>query len=300
MISSGKPVVVREINVLVFAVIFMSLFLPVCFADDIESLKTLVYKLSTEEGNHSAAAIELRRLAMMAEEPLEKAGYNYGAAFEYFLFEDYQLTEKMLSKIDQSAGFTQEIQLLRAEAAARDLKIDVAVTFMDHLVKTSRNSDIVFFATNSMASLFFQKDEPEKAEQILLNSERKNQRGLSAIEKYKGKKKKSPSMGGLLGLLPGMGYAYSGEYLNGLRSFLLNSVFIFGMADTANDKNWGAFSVITFFELTWYSGSVFGGMDAAYRYNRVLIEDTIDEINGHQQFQLDLEKLPLVSLSFEF
>ena len=65
-------------------------------------------------------------------------------------------------------------------------------------------------------------------------------------------------MGGLLGLVPGLGYAYSGEHANALRCLILNGLFIFGMVHTAENDDWGAFSVISFFELTWYSGSIYG------------------------------------------
>ena len=34
-------------------------------------------------------------------------------------------------------------------------------------------------------------------------------------------------LGGILGIIPGLGYAYSGEYSNAARSLILNSLFIF-------------------------------------------------------------------------
>ena len=71
-----------------------------------------------------------------------------------------------------------------------------------------------------------------------------------------------------MGLIPGFGYFYSGEYASGLRAILLNGLFIYGMIDTADKDEWGAFAVISFFEFTWYGGSIYGGIDAAYRYNR--------------------------------
>ena len=71
--------------------------------------------------------------------------------------------------------------------------------------------------------------------------------------------------GGVLGLVPGLGYAYSGEYANAVRSLILNSLFIWGMVETADDDQWGLFALVTFGEFTWYSGSIYGGIDAAHR-----------------------------------
>ena len=68
-------------------------------------------------------------------------------------------------------------------------------------------------------------------------------------------------------MVPGMGYAYSGEWANALRSLLLNGLFAWAMAETAEDDEWALFGVCTFFEITWYSGSIYGGIDAAHRWN---------------------------------
>ncbi|MBN1558006.1 MAG: membrane protein insertion efficiency factor YidD [Lentisphaerae bacterium] len=90
---------------------------------------------------------------------------------------------------------------------------------------------------------------------------------LSEIMETAPPARRSPRLGGILGLVPGLGYAYSGEYANALRSLLLNGIFIWGMVETAGEEQWGGFAVISFFELTWYSGSIYGGIDAAHRFN---------------------------------
>lgn len=79
---------------------------------------------------------------------------------------------------------------------------------------------------------------------------------------------KSPRLGGILGIVPGLGYAYSGEYGNMFRSMFLNGIFGWAMFECADHDRWGLFSVTAFFELTWYTGSIYGGIDAAHRYNR--------------------------------
>jgi hypothetical protein len=102
---------------------------------------------------------------------------------------------------------------------------------------------------------------------------------VQALDEYIHASKKSPLIGGLAGLFPGGGYWYSGEIANGFRSLLMNSLFMFGMYHTAEHNQWGAFGVITFFEITWYSGSIYGGIDAAHRYNRDRMKQCIDELN---------------------
>jgi len=45
--------------------------------------------------------------------------------------------------------------------------------------------------------------------------------------------------------------------------------------------------VITFFEFTWYSGSVYGGIDAAQRYNRRRLDSAVNSVNGDAGFEPD-------------
>ncbi|MBU1909693.1 MAG: hypothetical protein KJ726_06585, partial [Verrucomicrobia bacterium] len=111
---------------------------------------------------------------------------------------------------------------------------------------------------------------------------------------------RSPKLGGMLGFIPGVGYFYAGEWANGFRSILLNSLFLFGMVDTADEEQWGAFAVITFFEFTWYYGSIYGGIDGAHRYNRNRLETAVNGIHGASGFEPESTRLPTVSLKFQF
>ena len=96
---------------------------------------------------------------------------------------------------------------------------------------------------------------------------------LRLVEDYAAGSDKSPTVGGLLGIVPGLGYAYSGEWSNMVRSMVLNGLFGWAMFECADREEWGLFAVTTFFELTWYTGSIYGGIDAAHRYNRERLEN---------------------------
>ena len=93
---------------------------------------------------------------------------------------------------------------------------------------------------------------------------------------------------------------YSGEYGNATRSLILNGLFVFGMIQTADDESWGAFSCLTLFELAWHTGSIYGGVDAAHRYNRHRLDETIEVIRGNASMRPDFSALPIVSLQYTF
>ena len=100
--------------------------------------------------------------------------------------------------------------------------------------------------------------------------------------------------------MPGCGYFYSGEIANGVRSLLLNGLFIWGMVETAEDKEWAVFSAITFFEITWYTGSIYGGIDAAHRHNHDRLHRAIDALDGRAVMQPDPALLPEIGIRFRF
>ena len=104
----------------------------------------------------------------------------------------------------------------------------------------------------------------------------------------------------MLGLVPGFGYIYSGEYANAARSIILNGLFIWGMVETAADDQWAVFSVLTFAELTWYSGSIYGGIDSAHRHNQRRLDAAVSDVRGEKQLRPDLAQVPLFTLKFDF
>jgi hypothetical protein len=72
------------------------------------------------------------------------------------------------------------------------------------------------------------------------------------------------------------------------------------MVSTAEDDEWGAFTVISFFEATWYTGSIYGGVDASHRFNERRLQGCVDRVEGASGFEPDYGKLPVLSLRFEF
>jgi len=207
----------------------------------------------------------------------------------------------MLDIVDQAtAELRQAIVLLRGEIALTEESWREALFYMDTLLKGRPRPGAELLATRRSATAYLRQKDISSARESLRRRPSGNTQQLGELEKYVSGRDRNPLIGGSLGLLPGFGYAYSGEYANALRSLLLNGLFIYGMVDTAGDEEWGAFAAISFFELTWYTGSIYGGIDAAHRHNRDRLAKTLDAINGTSRFSVDLERIPVVSLKFQF
>ncbi len=256
----------------------------------------------SDEAAYGNAALEFRRLAATSGPTTERGAYYWMAAYAYYRSDEWGLSDKMLNSAETlDATLDLPTLLLRAEnAVARQQKMEA--DFYLHVLRENPAAlpDLRRYAARRSACLLADMCRPDEAIAVLELAPGDNDAGMRALSRYAAGRDKKPVFGGVLGLVPGLGYAYSGEYANALRSLILNGLFIFGMVHTAENDQWGAFGVITFFEITWYSGSIYGGIDAAHRYNRRRLEDCCRRIMEAAEYQPDLSKLPVLSLQFTF
>lgn len=222
------------------------------------------------EGLHEMAAIEFRRFFLEQNEPKTPDPLLH-AAHSYLEAERPMLAQKMLQEAEaHTVEHNPELAILQAEQAFMTGNTEAAVYFLE--TANPDRSDLQIFARKRTLEWLVRGGQVSRAIQLSDESEKK------AIEVYQSAPEKSPLVGGLMGLFPGAGYWYSGETANGFRSLILNSIFMFGMVHTAQEDQWGAFAAISFFEITWYSGSIYGGIDAAHRYNQRQMEHCIDQL----------------------
>lgn len=253
-------------------------------------------------GQHASAALEFRRQALeINDSPESRAALFWCAAHEYHRAADYELSDKMLDASEnEDASLLNPALLLRGETAAVTRDWPAAAFYFQSLASTGVNSNITRYASRRLAITELHRRNPDAARRSLTGTGADETASLVALDRYTSGRNKRPWLGGLLGLIPGLGYAYSGEFANAGRSLILNSIFIFGMVSTAQDENWGAFAAISFFELTWYSGSIYGGIDAAHRYNQGRLDACSQGIMNNASFAPDYATLPAITLQFHF
>ncbi|MBI3330083.1 MAG: tetratricopeptide repeat protein [Nitrospinae bacterium] len=80
---------------------------------------------------------------------------------------------------------------------------------------------------------------------------------------------RSPALAGALSLvIPGTGHFYTGRFRDGVMALLLNGAFLAAGIEAVTAGNEAAAGLLFFFEAAWYSGSVYGAVNAAHKYNR--------------------------------
>jgi hypothetical protein len=250
-------------------------------------------------GEHAAAAVEFRRLALTAPAS-ESASWYWMAARSYLHIGDPARATAMLDRLDDTGlALRAESSLLRAEVArAAGDPVDADFYFRSALPGL-REEALRRFTQGRLAELAAQGGDLAAARAALPEGEA-SQAARAALEAYAAGRDKSPRLGGTLGLIPGLGYAYAGEYANAVRCLILNSLFLYGMARFAEEEQWGGFAVVTFFELTWYSGSIYGGFDAAHRYNQRRFDTLTRELGASASLEPDPEVLPALRLRVLF
>ncbi len=267
------------------------------------SVKPLRWQLPlalVAERDHAGAALEFRRLALEEADPSVCETFSWLAAYEYGLIQRWDVVANLLDDTEVKMPELMPARLLlRAELAATRQEYASAAFFLSEIDATAPPA-LRRYAARRRAVAEVKAGRNSAALKALEGSPGDELKGLSAVKRYARGSNKTPVVGGLLGFVPGLGYAYAGEYPNALRSAVLNGLFIFGMFDTAHKEQWGAFAVITVFEITWYSGSIYGGIDASYRFNLNRQQQAVTGIMDGADYAPDLHALPTLRLQFRF
>jgi TolA-binding protein len=85
--------------------------------------------------------------------------------------------------------------------------------------------------------------------------------------------RKSPALAGLMSaVIPGTGHFYTGRWRDGTIALLLNGAFLAAGIEAVSAGNEAAAGLLLFFEAAWYSGAIYGAVNATQKYNRDLEE----------------------------
>lgn len=241
------------------------------------------------EGQYAAAAIEFRRLALHAESPSDAATWLWMAANAYAQPADVhaaRLASDLLDDVEDAAppddpAYPLPIAFLRAELSLRLREPGAARYYFQSIPDAippsadpaQADAWREYAARGAAAAALADHDLPAARAAATPYPE-----ALAAVDAYAAVPHKSPLLGGILGIIPGAGYLYSGEYGNAIRSVILNSLFIWAMVETAIEDQWALFGVTTFLETTWYTGSIYGGIDSAHRHNREALDRATAEL----------------------
>ena len=254
------------------------------------------------DNQHAQAAVEYRRLAMQTERPAEQGALYWMAGYEYVQAERYMQADRMLRNVEDAAPeLESEVYLLRSQSSQARRRLREAAFYLEHLNTPGQPAPLRLLAAKRLAAVQMAQQDTDGARKILRDAQGPQlDEALNAIAVYEAGRDKRPLVGGLLGIIPGLGYAYSGEYASALRSLMLNALCIWGVVEFAEEDQWAGVAVVGFAEITFYSGSIYGGADAAARYNERRLQAATRVIDGNTRITPDLIALPILTLQYQF
>ncbi len=247
-----------------------------------------------DTGDYAAAALDFRRAAA-EEDSSETRAHLYLAAAEAYMFAGcIDRMERMLdhAEEEQSDAIAGDIHSWLRVAhdeivgdwssaaiwAESMVTAETDSSIATNAQKTARREIALRHATVDALRAHDYATAKRLADKLDDSLAADSSLARSVVDSYVAGHDKSPRIGGLLGIIPGMGYAYAGEYGNMFRSMFLNGIFIWAMVETASDDQWALFTAASFFELTWFTGSIYGGVDATHRANRFRLDSSVREL----------------------
>jgi len=100
----------------------------------------------------------------------------------------------------------------------------------------------------------------------------------------------SPGLAGTLAIIPGGGYLYCRRYQDAFISLLVNGALIYAAYEAFDNELVALGGLITFLEIGFYSGNIYGSVSSAHKYNRERQKDFMDHLK--QNLRVNLSARP--------
>ena len=223
------------------------------------------------------AAGEYKRFAFLfpEHERVEEAAYKVGvclhAAGQYA---GAIQAFKEIIKTYPDGRYTDQAQFSMSESYLRSNQAGAAITVLRNLTIVSRDTGTRDEAYYRLGWIYIGLAQWDQALVVLgeISLEGRRFYRLEALSRALNEdpkmKRKSPGLAGTLAVLPGAGYLYCGRYQDALVAFLVNGGLIWAAYESFDNGLYALGSVITFVEIGFYAGNIYGSVASAHKYNR--------------------------------
>ncbi|MFH1154609.1 MAG: tetratricopeptide repeat protein [Pseudomonadota bacterium] len=101
---------------------------------------------------------------------------------------------------------------------------------------------------------------------------------LDTIHHMENFKDKNPILAGIAGIVPGGGFAYTGRIHDAVVAFFVNTALILASCRSFETDNPILGSIVGIVASGFYSGSIYGGISSAYKYNSAQRRQVIETL----------------------
>lgn len=297
-----KSLPMRIVIYLLFIIICYSFFFPfLAFAEPVITINADKQLQFAEHyfraGEYFRAIGEYKRFICFFPDDHRQELAMYKIGLSYFNGKKFQEAidafNKLLTKFP-STNFKTKVRFKISECFVKLKDYLTAIGRLNYMADTAKNIDIADQAYYKRGWIYLETSQWEEAENSFKLISKKNwdKYRLASLSHEMSKKKdlksKSPTASGILAIIPGAGHLYCGRYKDATTAFILNTAMIYA-AYEAFDNNLDALgSIITFFELGFYSGNIYSAVNCAHKYNRNINKNFFEYLRQNSQINLGL------------
>jgi len=261
--------------------------------------------------NHDylTAVMEYKRFIHFFPEDkrVERAMYQTGMS--YFLGGDFKAAVDSFQKlIDEYVDTDDAIKsyFKISDAYMKLNAFDPAIINLNNLILVAHDEDVRDEAYYRLGWIYLETASWEEGRQYFSKISVKNKdkyrlETLSAeLEKEKLIPKKNPNLAGFLSVIPGAGYLYCERYQDALIAFLINGALIYAAYESFDEGNPALGGLLTFVEVGFYAGNIYGAVTSAHKYNRKKTGLFLERLKDNVKINLSADvKNQGVCLSFK-
>jgi tetratricopeptide (TPR) repeat protein len=245
------------------------------------------------------------------DERVSESRYRVGTAYyaERRYTEAIQSFIDLIQTSDVGSAYYARAFFMAAESQLRLKRRSSALTTLHNLMNLSDDVDVQDEANYRIGWIYLEIADWENAQTYFQKISRRNHAKYRLADlikdlEYAGDiRHKRPGVAGALAILPGGGYLYCNRPQDALISFLLNGALIYAAYEAFDNKMYALGGVITFVEIGFYSGSIYGSISSAHKYNRDQDRKFVDHLKKNLKVNLSsrLENKGLeLSLGYRF
>jgi tetratricopeptide (TPR) repeat protein len=242
------------------------------------------------EGEYFRAITEYRRFLFYYPDEPRRAMVHFSIGLAFYRGESYVEALQTFREVTQhypNTAYGQQAWLWQGESLVRQGQYAAAEQLYTEITERFSHDRIGQQARYQRAwTLVYRRqwrDAATQFQQVAPESDLYQSAQLLAQEALAGERlpTKSPVLAGIFsGLLPGSGQLYNGRLGDALLAFFLNSLFIVGAVEAVHSDAPAVAGILSFFEVGWYVGNVYGAVNGANKYNRHTTETFLRNLDN--------------------
>lgn len=268
-------------------------FKPILIIDSDRQFEFAEYYFFNKE--YLRAVDEFKRFVYFfpKDERVEMALFKIGMS--YFFGKHYTEAIGSFNALIDEYGETDlciKSYLMASESHIKLRAYGAAVINLHNLITITDDRDVRDEAYYRIGWIYVETANWEKAGRYFskISSQNKDKYKLKKLadelDKEKLIPKKSPRLAGFLSIIPGAGFLYCERYQDALIAFLLNGGLIWAAYESFDEGHNALGAVITFVEIGFYTGNIYGAINSAHKYNRNNTSRFIEKLKENRKLKI--------------